>query len=164
MKILGIVLAVLGMAVCLGIRLSSGPTMQANRDEWGREMAHQESKIRDSYAEQAQELADLQRKLAEVKAPAAPAMPDGNAELARQTAGLAAKLEALSAKVEQEKAKRADTASAAATTAEPEAPLKERQVALEEEIRAFSRGYDRLKPVEVSDAAANENFNPIPAT
>ena len=175
MKTFGMVLAVLGVLVCLGIRFSSGPTLLVNQEEWQRGMVREEKKIRDEYAESAQELASLQVKLTGMKRKTVASNPGEKAELMREAAELVAQLEELAKKKEQAKAKLvaamaaagADAAAAAAavadTAAENDPVLKERQAALEEGIRTLSRAYDRLKPNQVSPAAANENFNPVPS-
>jgi len=175
MKILGIVLAVFGILLCLGIRFSSGPTLLGNQEEWQRTMAREEKKIRDASADSVQELASLQQRLAGMKRKTTADKPNEKTELTRETAELAAKLEELAAKLQQAKAKQAaavaaagaDAAAAVAAAvvaaAENNPALKERQILLSEEIRTLSRAYDRLKQYQVSPAAANEKFNPIPA-
>ena len=171
MNILGIILALLAVLACAGIKMSSVPTLQADRENWRRQMEQREKTIRMQFDDQAKELDEATKQLAKLKGQNSYVNPR-KAEFEQKLAQLQTAIDTLSAKLEQEKAKRPAAPAPVETPGNgggdgnavvaDDDSLKERAGVLREEINVLRKNMETVTARPVSAEAVGAGFNPVP--
>ena len=167
MRTLGIILAVLAVLACAGIKMSSAPTLNSNRESRQQQMAQTEKSIRSQFEDQTLELAGIKKQLGALKNQNNPERAQ-KTSLEKKLADLQVTIDGLSSRVEQEKSKKKPLVAESAGGGDgggadvDDSALKEREGVLREEIKAMQKELETLTPRAVSADAAGAGFNPVP--